>query len=322
MKKIVFFILILFLAVPCFSQDDGFMEEIIDLDFMQQPQMQEKSEEINETDEQEQDKIKEFNSFKKQNEKEIVALKRKINSEEDGIVRLELENQIKAKKIEYQAKQYILDWADGISSLTIQDILKETSEIKKQTETLLNEYENLLETKNDFLVDKNKIAVSEEQDCLELEESIIINNKNKILISMINVLKPFMERLNKFQKDYFAGESGNRVRISSIYKSGTNFINLKIIYTSEQTVIYNLKYKISDYDKEEQALMGKSSKEFTIIPVFSVTQNNNGTIAKVLTGFNVKNSVTEDEQIITVSANMKEFYEIEKYKKMLKEYNE
>lgn len=321
MKKNIFFVLLLFFSIPCFSQDDGFMEEIIDLDFIQQPKIQEENEELNKTDEEEQDKIKKFNSFKKQNEKDISELKNRIENEEDGIVRLELENQIKAKKIEYQAKQYTLDWADNVDELKIQDILKEALKIKKQTAGLLNDYENLLETKNDFMVDKNNVSVSYEQNYLELEESIIIENKNKVLSLMINTLKPFIQRLNKFQNDYFPSEGLNKVKISSLYKS-SNAVNIKIIYTSEQTVIYNLKYKISEYDKEDQALIGKSSKEFTIIPVFSVTQNNNGTLAKVLTGFNVKNSVVDNEQIVKIQSNIKEILEIDRYKKMLTQYNE
>ena len=69
-------------------------------------------------------------------------------------------------------------------------------------------------------------------------------------------------------------------------------------------------------------MVSKNSKAFTIIPVFSVTQNNNGTIAKMLTGFNVKNSNVGGEQIIKVPSNIKEFYEVKRYKKMLKQYNE
>ena len=320
MKKIIFLVLVFFISLPCFAQDDGFMEEIIDVDFLQSDK-QNDVKELDTTENKQQDKIDEFGAFKKQNEKEIAELKQKINAEEDGIVRLDLENQIKAKKIELQAKQYCLGWADNIDELKIQDILKEALKVKKQTASLLNDFENLLETKNDFMVDKNKMSVSYEQNYLELEETIIIENKNKVLSLMINTLKPFIQRLNKFQNDYFTSEGLNKVKISSLYKS-SNAVNIKIIYTSEQTVIYNLKYKISEYDKEDQSLIGKSSKEFTITPVFSVTQNNNGTLAKVLTGFNVKNSIVDNEQIIKIQANIKEILEIDRYKKMLTQYNE
>lgn len=320
MKRIIFFILILFLAIPCFAQDDGFMEEIIDLDLgMTQIQKEEK---INKESDEIQNKIDEFNAFKKQNEKDISVIEQKIYLEEDGIVRMDLENQIMAKKIEYKAKQYSLDWTDNINELKIQEILKEALKVKKQMAGLLDDYENLLETKNDFMVDKNKISKSEDQDYVELEESIIIENKNKVLILMINTLKPFIQKLNKFQNDCFKSENGGKIKISSFYKSGSSFVGLKIIYTSEQTVIYNLKYNISDFDKEDKSLVGKSSKEFTITPVFSVTQNNNGTLAKVLTGFNVKNSVVENEQIVKIPVQIKEIFEIDRYKKMLAQYNE
>ncbi len=321
MKKFVFLVLILFFGVPCFAQDDGFMEEIIDMDFLQS-EKQKTEKELDKTDEEQQNKINEFAAFKKQNEKDISILEQKIYLEEDGIVKLDLENQIKAKKIQLQARQYDLGWANNINELKIQDILKEALKVKKETATLLDDFENLLETKNDFMLDKNKTVAAQDQDCLELEESIIIENKNKVLVLMINTLKPFIQRLNKFQKDCFGSEGGNKVKISSLYKSGSNFVNLKIIYTSEDTAIYNLKYNISDFDKEDQALVGKTSKEFTITPVFSVTQNNNGTLAKVLTGFNVKNSVVDNEQIIKIPANIKEILEIDRYKKMLKQYNE
>lgn len=320
MRNFVFLALIYFLSIPCFAQDDGFMEEFIDLD-LGTTQIQ-KEEKITKESDETQNKTDEFNAFKKQNEKEISVIEQKIYLEEDGIVRMDLENQIMAKKIEYKAKQYSLDWADNINELKIQEILKEALKVKKQMAGLLDDYENLLETKNDFMIDKNKISKSEDQDYVELEESIIIENKNKVLILMINTLKPFIQKLNRFQNDCFKSENGGKIKISSFYKSGSSFIGLKIIYTSEQTVIYNLKYNISDFDKEDKSLVGKSSKEFTITPVFSVTQNNNGTLAKVLTGFNVKNSVVENEQTVKIPANIKEIFEIDRYKKMLAQYNE
>ena len=321
MKRFVFFILILFFGVPCFAHDDGFMEEIIDMDFLQS-EKQKTEKELDKTDEEQQNKINEFAAFKKQNEKDISILEQKIYLEEDGIVKLDLENQIKAKKIQLQAMQYELGWANNVNELKIQDILKEALKVKKETANLLDDFENLLETKNDFMLDKNKTVVAQDQNCLELEESIIIENKNKVLVLMINTLKPSIQRLNKFQKDCFESEGGSKVKISSLYKSGLKFVNLKIIYTSEDTAIYNLKYNISDLDKEDQALVGKSSKEFTITPVFSVTQNNNGTLAKVLTGFNIKNSVVDNEQTVKISANIKEILEIDRYKKMLEQYND
>ena len=322
MKRIIFVFSMLLFCVCCFAQDDGFMEEYIDMD-MDQPQVQE--EKINNMNEEEIDKlnkINEFNIFKEQNEKEISELKQQIENEEDGILRLELENQIKTKKIEYQAKKYILDWDDKIREKSVQSVIKEAGNIRKQTTNLLNDYENILETKNDFILDKIKSHVTEDQSYEQMEESIILEDKNKILISMIQTLRPFIKQLNIFQKDYFKSEGNNRVKISSLYKINSNYMGIKIIYTSEQTVIYNLKYNISSFSKEEQILLGKNSKDFTIVPVFSVTQNNNGTITKMLTGFNVRNSNVDDEQVVKVSSNIKEFFEVERYKKMLKQYNE
>ena len=159
MKKLAFFILVLFISVPCFAQNDDFMEEIIDVDFLQSDK-QNNVESLDKTDEEQQNKINEFAAFKKQNEKEIAELKQKFNSEEDGIVRLDIENQIKAKKIELQAKQYCLAWDNDVDELKIQDVLKEALKIKKETANLLENFENLLETKNDFMLDKNKKFVS------------------------------------------------------------------------------------------------------------------------------------------------------------------
>lgn len=318
MKKILFLVLIFCFVVPCLAEDAGFMEEYIDLD-IEQTQLKN---EINKTDENEQSKINEFNIFKEQNKKEIAELKNQIENEEDGIIRLDLESQIKTKKIEYQAKEYTLAWDDKIKGKSVQDVIKEAGNIRKQTTNLLNEYENILETKNDFMLDKIKSNAVEEQNYEQMEESIILENKNKILVSMVKSLKPFIEQLNSFQRNYFKSEGNNKIRISSLYKINSNYMGIKIIYISEQTVIYNLKYNISDLSKEEQSLIGKNSKDFTIVPVFSVTQNNNGTVAKMLTGFNVKNSNVEGEQIVKISSNIKEFFEVEQYKKMLKQYNE
>ena len=320
MKKIIFFILILFLSLPCFAQDDGFMEEYIDIDAAQPQFEQKESKEIDE--EEESDKIKEFDVFAEQNEKEKAELKKQIENEEDGIVRLELEKQIKTKEIEYQAQKYILDWNDKINEMSVQKIMKEAANIKKQATKLLDDYENILETNNDFMLDKVKTHVTENQTYEQMEDLIIYEDKNKVLISMIQTLKPFIEQLNVFQRYYFKSEGNNRVKISSLYKINSKHMNIKIIYVSEQTVIYNLKYNISSLSKEKQSLISKNSKTFTIVPVFSVTQNNNGTITKMLTGFNVKNSNVETEQIIKVPSNVKEFYEIKRYKKMLKQYNE
>lgn len=318
MKKILFLVLIFCFSIPSLAEDDGFMEEYIDLD-IEQAQLKN---EINKTDENEQSKINEFNIFKEQNKKEIAELKNQIENEEDGIIRLDLESQIKTKKIEYQAKEYTLAWDDKIKEKSVQDVIKEAGNIRKQTTNLLNEYENILETKNDFMLDKIKSNAVEEQNYEQMEESIILENKNKILVSMVKSLKPFIEQLNSFQRNYFKSEGNNKIRISSLYKINSNYMGIKIIYISEQTVIYNLKYNISDLSKEEQSLIGKNSKDFTIVPVFSVTQNNNGTVAKMLTGFNVKNSNVEGEQIVKISSNIKEFFEVEQYKKMLKQYNE
>ena len=320
MKKIIFLILILFLSLPCFAQDDGFMEEYIDIDAAQPQFEQKESKEIDE--EEESDKIKEFDVFAEQNEKEKSELKKQIENEEDGIVRLELEKQIKTKEIEYQAQKYILDWNDKINEMSVQKILKEAANIKKQATKLLDDYENILETNNDFMLDKVKTHVTENQTYEQMEDLIIYEDKNKVLISMIQTLKPFIEQLNVFQRYYFKSEGNNRVKISAVYKVNSKYLNIKIIYVSEQTVIYNLKYNISSLSKEKQTLVSKNSKAFTIIPVFSVTQNNNGTIAKMLTGFNVKNSNVGGEQIIKVPSNIKEFYEVKRYKKMLKQYNE
>lgn len=320
MKKIIFFVLMLFLSVFCFAQNEEFVEEYNDIDF-EQSQIQ-KEKELDKTNEEELNKINEFNIFKEQNEKEISEIQKKIEHEEDGIVRLELENQIKSKKIELQAKQYSVDWIVKTYNLTVQSVLKEAAKIKKQTSKLLDNYESILETKSDFLVDKDKMLATEEYDYAKLEENIIIDNKNKTLVSMVNTLKPFIEKLNKFQTNYFRSENDGKIKISSLYKSNLNFINIKIIYTNEQTAIYNLKYKISDFSKEEQSLIGKSSKEFIITPVFSITQNNDGSLAKVLTGFNVKNSILHNEQIIKIPANIKEIYEITRYKKVLNQYSE
>ena len=323
MKNFIFLVLIFCFSMPCFAEDDGFMEEFIDLDLEQsQVQSEVKTDTINKEKEEEINIVNEFNVFKEKNEKEISELKKRIENEEDGIIRLELDSQIKTKKIELEAKEYILTWNDKINEMSIQNVIKEAGNIRKQTTNLLNDYENILETKNDFMLDKIKSHVVENQSYEQLEELILLENKNKILVSMVKAVKPFVEQLNTFQRDYFKSEGNNKVKISSLYKSGSNFVNLKIIYISEQTVIYNLKYKISDFDKEDKALVGKSSKEFTITPVFSVTQNNNGTLAKVLTGFNVKNSVVGNEQIVKISANIKEIFEIERYKKMLAQYNE
>ena len=318
MKKIIFFILMFLFSIPCLAEDDGFMEEYINID-LEQSQVQ--KEELNRTNE-EVDKIKDFNAFKEKIEEEIFELKKRIENEEDGIVRLDLENQIKTKKIQLQAKQYETDWANNVNELKIQDILKEALKVKKETSKLLDDYENILETKNDFILDKVKSYVIEDQSYEQMEESIIFEDKNKILVSMVKTVKPFIEQLNMFQREYFKSEDNNRVKISSLYRINSNYMGIKIIYISEQTVIYNLKYNISSFSKDKQALIGKSSKDFTIVPVFSVTQNNNGTIAKMLTGFNVKNSKVENEQVIKVNSNIKEFFEIERYKKMLKQYNE
>ena len=318
MNKMLFLVLIFCFSIPCIAEDDGFMEEYIDLD-IEQRQLKN---EINKTDENEQSKINEFNIYKEQNKKEIAELKTQIENEEDGIIRLDLESQIKTKKIEYQAKEYTLAWDDKIKEKSVQNVIKEAGNIRKKTTNLLNEYENILETKNDFMLDKIKSNVVEEQNYEQMEESIILEDKNKILVSMVKALKPFIEQLNSFQKNYFKSEGNNKIKISSLYKINSNYMGIKIIYISEQTVIYNLKYNISDLSKEEQVLVGRNSKDFTIVPVFSVTQNNNGTVAKMLTGFNVKNSNIEGAQIVKVSSNIKEFFEVERYKKMLKQYNE
>ena len=324
MKKFIFLLFFMsFFSVFCFAEDDGFKEEFIDIDLdYQQVQRGEKTDILDKENEEGISKINEFNVFKEQNEKEISELEKRIETEEDGIIRLELESQIKTKKIEYKAKKYILDWDEKISEKSVQSVIKEAENIRKQTSNLLNDYENILEAQNDFMIDKIKTHAIGNQSYEQMEETIISEDKNKILVSMVKTVKPFIEQLNRFQRDFFKSEGNNKVKISSLYKVNSTYLGIKIIYVSELTVIYNLKYNISTFSKEEQVVVSKNPKDFTIVPAFSVTQNNNGTIAKMLTGFNVKNSNVENEQIIKVPSNVKEFFEIERYKKMLKQYNE
>jgi len=319
MKFILFVIMMLF-SVPCFCQDEDFQEEFIDFE----PQ-EIKIERIKENDDATEDeqsiaKKNELKTLKEQSEKDLTRLKMKFDLEEDGIKRIEIENQIKAKKIEYKAKKYVIDWPNVTTDDSIQKILKEAAETKRETASLLNEYESLLEADNErFLESDTGLDFLQYGSSDHDEEINAGGSKHKVLALMSETMNPYIERLKFFQKNYFRSESSERIKIVSLSKTNNKNMIIKIVYSGEQTVVYNLKYDCSNMSREDFAVTNKASLK--VSPQFSVGQNNNGTLSKVLTGFYVKNTSTNDGKVIKVSANIDEISEIARYKKIFKQHN-
>ena len=271
-------------------------------------------------DEQYIEKENELKKLKEQNEKDLVKLKIRFDMEEDGIKRIEIENQIKAKKIEYKAKKYIIDWPNVTTDDSIQKILKEATEIKREVATLLNEYESLLEADNERFLDSDTGLDFLQYESSDRSEEINTNgSKHKVLELMSETMNPYIERLKFFQKNYFRSESSERVKIVSLSKVNNKYMIIKIVYAGDATVVYNLKYDCSNMSKEDFAVTNKTNLK--VIPQFSVGQNNNGTLAKVLTGFYVRNTSANDGKVIKVSANIDEISEIARYKKIFKQHN-
>ena len=329
MKTLFFsFILILF-ALPCFCQDEDFHEEFIDLDvnshtkFSVNTNIDNYNEEENKDEEQIR-KEYELEILKEQNGKEISALQRMFEAEEDGIKRIELENRIKAKKIEYQAKKYMIDWMNVSDEVSIQKVTDEAAKVKKETAELLNNYESLLESNNEvfFETDKNLDFIQYAKDA---DEDAAAKSDNKTLNSMAEVLKPFVDKLKYFQTGLFKGDSGdNKIKILSLSKLNPTkkCIFIKITYTSREISIYNLKFDCSDMTKAELAAVDKSARNFKISPLFSVTQNNNNTLTKVLTGFKVRQTNLGNEKNIRIASDIREIHEIARYRKILQQYSD
>lgn len=317
--KIVLIIMMLFFSVPCFCEDEDFQEEFIDFE-PKQIQIERIKEEDTPEDEQSVEKDNELKNLEEQNRKELAKLQRQFDSEEDGIKRIEIENQIKAKKIEYKAKKYIIDWPNVTTNDSIQKILKEAEEIKRETASLLNEYESLLEADNErFLESDTGLDFLQYGDSDRSEEINVNGSKHKVLALMSETMNPYIERLKFFQKNYFRSESSERVRIVSLNKVNNKYMIIKIVYTGEATVVYNLKYDCSNMSKEDFAVTNKAGLK--VSPQFSVGQNNNGTLAKVLTGFYVRNTSINDGKVIKISAIVDEISEIARYKKIFKQHN-
>ncbi len=319
--KVILFIIIMLLSVPCFCEDDGFQEEFIDFEPKEfQTERIKEDEELAE-DEQSLAKENELKALEEQNKKDIRKLQRIFDSEEDGIKRIEIENQIKAKKIEYKAKKYMIDWPDVTTDNSIQKILKEATEIKKETESLLNEFESLLEADNErFLESDTGLDFIQYGDSDRSEELNTKGSKYKVLALMSETMNPYIERLQFFQKNYFRSEGDEKTKVVALSKVNNKYMIIKIIYTGEKLpVVHNLKYDCSNMSKEDFAAMNKAGLK--VSPQFSVGQNNNGTLAKVLTGFYVRSTNIGDGKIIKVSANVDEIYEIARYRKIIKQYN-
>ncbi|WP_372519103.1 hypothetical protein [Candidatus Ruminimicrobiellum ovillum] len=325
MKFILFLIMMLF-SVPCFCQDEAFQEEFIDFEpktekIQETETVDEDNITENETEVEEQlKKENELNILKEQNKKDLAKLQRQFDSEEDGIKRIEIENQIKAKKIEYKAKEYMLDWTDISEDMSIQKILKEAIKTKKETANLLDEYESLLEADNErFLESDTGLDLLRYDTSDEREEINIGGSKHKELSLMSEAMTPYIERLKIFQKNYFRSEGNERAKVVSLSKVNNKYMIVKIIYTGEVTAVYNLKYDCSNMSKENINATNKVGLK--VSPQFSVGQNNNGTLSKVLTGFYVRNTNINEGKIIKISAILDEISEIARYKKIFKQYN-
>lgn len=318
--KFVLIIMMMFFSIPCFCEDEDFQEEYIDFEPKQiQIERINKEDDITE-DEQDVAKENELKALKEQSEKDLTRLKMKFDLEEDGIKRIEIENQIKAKKIEYKAKKYIIDWPNITTDDSIQKVLKEAEEMKRETASLLNEYESLLEADNErFLESDTGLDFLQYETSDRSEELNVNGSKHKVLALMSETMNPYIERLKFFQKNYFRSESSERVRIVSVSKANNKYMIIKIVYTGEVTAVYNLKYDCSNMSKEDFVVTNKASLK--VIPQFSVGQNNNGTLAKVLTGFYVRNASISDGKIIKISAVVDEISEIARYKKIFKQHN-
>lgn len=318
--KVILFIIMMLLSVPCFCEDDGFQEEFIDFEPKEFKTERVKEDEELSEDEQALEKENELKALEEQNKKDIRKLQRIFDSKEDGIKRIEIENQIKAKEIEYKAKKYMIDWPDVTTDNSIQKILKEATEIKKETENLLNEFESLLEADNERFLESDTgldfIQYSASDRSEELNKK---GSKYKVLALMSETMNPYIERLQFFQKNYFRSEGNEKAKVVALSKVNNKYMIIKIIYTGELTVVHNLKYDCSNMSKEDFAATNKAGLK--ISPQFSVAQNNNGTLAKMLTGFYVRNTNTDDGKIIKISANVDEIYEIVRYRKIIKQYN-
>ena len=320
--KIILFIIMMLLSVPCFCEDDGFQEEFIDFE----PKV-EKIQEVADVDDENitenevlLKKENELKALKEQSKKDLAKLQRKFDSEEDGIKRIEIENQIKAKKIEYKAKEYMLDWPEVSTDISIQKALKEAIKIKKETANLLDEYESLLEADNErFLESDTGLDLLRYDTSGEPEEINTGGSKHKELALMSEAMNPYIERLKFFQKNYFRSEGNEKAKVVSLSKVNNKHMIIKIIYTGEVTLVYNLKYDCSNMSKENINATNKAGLKVT--PQFSVGQNNNGTLSKVLTGFYVRNTNINEGKIIKISAIVDEISEIARYKKIFKQYN-
>lgn len=322
MKIFFSIIALIFLVVSGFCQDDGFQEEFIDFEPHEQQisEVEDVDDENIVLDEEQLRKETELNNLKEQNKKDLAKLQRKFNLEEDGIKRIDLENQIKAKKIEFEAKKYIIDWLDITTDTSIQKVLKEASKIKKETASLLNEFEALLEVDNErFLESDTGLDLLQYGTSDQEEEINTGGSKHKVLTLMSESMTPYIEKLKFFQNNYFRSEGNEKAKVVSLSKVNNKYMIIKIIYTGEVSVVYNLKYDCSNMSKGDFNSTNKASLK--VSPEFSVGQNNNGTLAKVLTGFYVRNTTINAGKIVRISANVDEIFEIARYRKIFRQHN-
>lgn len=211
------------------------------------------------------------------------------------------ESKIKTEKPENVTSSTVVSEVNVFkNNMSIDQALEESYRVKQETKGLLDNFDKTL------------------------EESKSADTKTKIAETAVSIVNPKIEYLKFFQKERFADENADKAKVLSLgpIKEDAEYFIIKIIYlyTKEQPVMSNIIYDISDIDLEQAKMLHSTPNNFVIDPLFSVEEDENGNVQRVLTAFNVKHTGLMKEQVVKVSTKVKPFSEItrfEVYEKIL-----
>lgn len=268
-------------------------------------------------------------------EQETLNLKQQVAQKKDNIKKTELENQTKIKELEKKAKENQSNWNSNTDKMSIQQAIEEATNVKQETVDIMNNFENLLKENNEQIIknyveqvqlsyDTSKRGQWEKEEeynarlrkneqikeKLEQEKEFnILNERNRILKSMITTLNPFINKLIYFQTENFYDKDNTKAELVGIEKIDIDneYFIMSIKYNKKK---YKVKYDFSDIGRNNAQLMYDTQNQFVIEPFFSI----NDKLKQELMGFDIKHLGMNKEKTIRVKNSIDSFSEIDDFK--------
>ncbi|MDD5021878.1 MAG: hypothetical protein PHR82_07120, partial [Endomicrobiaceae bacterium] len=238
---------------------------------------------------------------------EVKRIKKDVSETISKFETLLITNKEKLAK-SYNTQIEILKSGIFLQEKPVKDKWETTEQFKKR----LQEYE----------IQKQKFLETSQERATELEEAkeeVFFQDGIETLQSMITTTKPFIAKLQKFQKEYFYDKDKKQAEILSLgqVNADEKYFSIKLKYNNKK---YEIKFDFSDIGLQQARLIYQTPNQLIIEPLFSIEEAKE--IFPVITAFNVKHLGIKLEKTIELSTESQEFTEIIKlkiYEKKLKE---